>query len=453
MAEFDEELRDILAESPRALAELFKSVSHEGRVKVLTLLLDGERDLAELVGGTGLSKNALVNHLKLLADSRLVERVSRGRYSLTPDGRDIIASAASLYRESAVREEEERERRQRRYAWAWKGVEMSERVVSNPAVYQPCWISYTGAVSGVLKSRGVDRDIVEVGGYTGYAFITNVIRGEFCPSGPTAFHIDVWGEMHRATSDLGYRVECRCMGRGYPNDERNPTPEELETTRALFEVAKKEIEADRPVVLWGLAVPEYGIVNGYKGNSYIASTFRRLAGQPETPIPYHELQAPGDLHALLFKEPLEVNEEEAIHRAVERAYRFASGDVTQTDRWITGPEAFTEWVNALENASPGPHSYHGNSYVAACLHEARQMAAGFLNRIASHTPSQMHLLKASEIYAESERLLNELHEMFPFSFQGEMPEEKRKKGADILRKVREIEAGAIEHLGKALEEW
>jgi len=81
------------------------------------------------------------------------------------------------------------------------------------------------------------------------------------------------------------------------------------------------------------------------------------------------------------------------------------------------------------------------------------MAAGFLKRVTSHTPSQVHLLKASETYAESERLLNELHEMFPFSFQGEMPEEKRKKGADILRKVREIEAGAIEHLGKVLGEW
>ena len=43
--------------------------------------------------------------------------------------------------------------------------------------------------------------------------------------------------------------------------------------------------------------------------------------------------------------------------------------------------------------------------------------------------------------------------IFPFKFKGEMKLEDRKKGAEILRKVRPFEEEAIKHMKIALDEW
>ena len=45
---------------------------------------------------------------------------------------------------------------------------------------------YTGTVAGSIRSLGVDCDTVDVGGYSGCAFIMNVTKSVTDPSGPTA---------------------------------------------------------------------------------------------------------------------------------------------------------------------------------------------------------------------------------------------------------------------------
>jgi DNA-binding transcriptional ArsR family regulator len=453
----EEDLYDILLESSRNVSELLKSAAHPGRVQILALLLKGENNLSALVEGTGLSKNALVNHLGQLIDGRLVRRVGRGSYELTVDGEDLISSVATLYQNSAVREEERRERIRSRYTAGRRGEEMSERVISKPAVYQPCWISYTGAVAGALTALGMECDITDVGGYSGYAFLTNVIKGTLCPSGPTAFHMDTWIEIHKGTRDIGYDVAVWSSGEGYPSSEEGATPDDIARARKLFERVKNEVDSDKPVVLWGLPIPEYGIANGYKGNAYITSTFRRLieTDKPEEPVLYHELQAPGDLHAIFFKGPVEVDHEKAHEKALERAHRFASGMVPVNDNYITGPEAFEEWAGVLENATYDQHGYQGNSYVAACLWEARELATEFLKRTAQKFDGarSKNLMEASKVYAEVARHLKTFTEVFPFGMEGEMPAEKRIEGASLLRKAKDVEIGAIAILKKTLDEW
>lgn len=453
----DEELHDVLVESPRKVSELMKSAAHPGRVLILAILLKGQHSLSALVEGTGFSKNALVNHLGQLIDSRLVQRVGRGEYALTPDGEDLISSVATIYRDSELREEERLEKMRSRYAVGLRGERMSERVISKPAVYKPCWISYTGAVAGALTALGQECDITDVGGYSGYAFLTNVIKGTLCPSGPTAFHPDTWDEIHRGTCDIGYRIEPWSAGGGYPSREGEPTPEDFSRAKRLFERVKNEVDADRPTVLWGLPIPEYGIVNGYRGNSYIASTFRSLIqpGKPEEPVLYHELQSPGDLYAIFFKEPLGVDPEDAHERTLERAYRFASGKIPVSDNYVTGPDAFTEWAGVLENGTYDQHGYHGNSYVAACLWEARELAAGFLKRLAQKYKGSRseNLTEASEGYAAAAGHLKEFTEVFPFAIKGEMPAENRTEGAAILKKVKGIEDETVARLKKNIDEW
>ena len=453
MASHDDEISSALRNNPEAVSNLMKSASHRGRVSAMALLLTGEKGLSDLVEGTGLSKNAMVNHLSILMGSGLVRREERGTYALTADGSDLITSAATLYLNSELRAEEERRRAQRLYTGGREGRGLEERMVSNVAVYQPCWISYTGAVAGALRSLGSSCDVVDVGGHSGYAFIVNVIRGEFCPSGPTAFHPETWGEIHDGTQSLGWKIESWSDEGSYPEGEE-PRPQELERAKRLHDLVKAEIMKNRPAVVWGLYIPEYGIVNGVKGSSYVVSTFRRLTGQPEEPIPYFDLRAPGCLQALFFMEPIQVDAAEADRKAVERATNFARGSTPALERYANGPEAWDEWIDVLENRQE-KGLYHGNSYTAACYHEARAMAAEFLSRMAKRQgrPQSEHLQKAMKNYREVESLLKRFVELFPFAMEGDMNMDKRRKGAAMLREVKPLDEAAADHLERALEVW
>jgi len=215
---------------------------------------------------TELSKTALANHLKQLMNKRLIKRVARGEYRLAVDGKELLNAAAAMYKDSAQREETRRELLRRRYTKGLiEGKPLSKKVISKKVEYQPCWLSYTGAMAGSLRALGVDCDTVDVGGRSGYAFIINVAKGVTCPSGPTALPSGTWKQIHKGTESLGWTTESYVYPSSYPAEEGNPTPQELEIVKNLFEKIKREIdERDRPVVLWGLVVPEYGIVKGTK---------------------------------------------------------------------------------------------------------------------------------------------------------------------------------------------
>jgi len=83
------------------------------------------------------------------------------------------------------------------------------------------------------------------------------------------------------------------------------------------------------------------------------------------------------------------------------------------------------------------------------------MAAEFLRRLSKkHSGKQSkHLQEAAECYEKGAELMKEFARIFPFKHQGEMKLEDRKKGAEILRKVKPFEEEAVEHMNKALDEW
>ena len=453
----DKQLQTILFESPKEIAELLRSASHPARIQILTLLLRGEHDFSELMQHTELSKTALANHLTRLMKNGLVQRVARGEYSLTVDGKELLNAAATMYKDSARREEERRELLRRRYTKGLIEVKpLNKRLISKKVEYLPCWLSYTGAMAGSLRALGVDCDTVDVGGYSGYAFIINVSKGVTCPSGPTALPLKTWQQIHKGTESLGWTIEHYEYPHDYPAKEGNPIPEEIEIVRKLFEKIKREIdERDRPVVLWGLSAPEYGIVKGYEGNFYLTSTFRTLSNQPEKPINFYDLKAPGCIDAFFFRNKIEVDAIPADRETIERAINFGTANVQILNNYVGGPAALDEWANVLENLPEEKQNYMGNSYVGACVSEGRWMSGEFLNRLSKkyHGKQSKHLHEAAKCYEKGWKLMEEFTRIFPFKFQGKMKLEDRKKGAGILRKVRPFEEEAIKHMKKALEEW
>lgn len=453
----DKQIQNILFESPKGVAELLRSAAHPVRIQVLALLLQGEHDFSKLMQHTELSKTALANHLNQLMKKGLVQRVARGEYNLTVDGKELLNAAATVYKDSARREEERQELLRRRYTKGLiEGKPLSKKVISKKVEYQPCWLSYTGAIAGSLRALGVKCDPTDVGGYSGYAFIINVAKGVTCPSGPTALPPEAWKQIHKGTESLGWTIEWYEYPHSYPAKEDNPTPQEIEIAKNLFEKIKREInERDRPVVLWGLVVPEYGIVKGYEEDFYITSTFRSLNNQPEDPILFYDLKAPGCIDALFFRDKVERDAAVADREALERAISFAVAKVGIRDKYVVGPAALDEWANVLEKLPEEKQNYMGNSYVGACVCEGRFMSAEFLKRLSKkyHGKQSKHLQEAAECYEKGAELMKVFTRIFPFKHQGEMKLGDRKKAAEILRKVKPFEEEAIKHMKKALKEW
>jgi DNA-binding HxlR family transcriptional regulator len=453
----DKQLVNILVESSGEIAELLRSAAHPARMQMMALLLRGEQEFSKLMRQTELSKTALANHINHLIDKGLVQKVARGKYSLTVDGKELLNAVAAMYVDSTRREEERRELITRRYTLGLiEGKPLNKKIVNKKVEYLPCWLSYTGAIAGSLRALGVDCDTIDVGGYSGYAFIINVAKGETCPSGPTALPLETWKQIHKGTESLGWTMEYFEYPQSYPAKEGNPTPQEIEIARKLFEKIKREIdEKERPVVLWGLVAPEYGIVRGYEANSYITSTFRSLNNQPEEPILFHDLRAPGCIDAFFFRDRVKVNNEEADKEALKRGVNFATAKVPINDNYVGGPAALDEWANVLENVPEAKQNYMGNSYVGACVCEGRFMCAEFLRRLSKKYPEKQskYLQEASKYYEKGGSLMKEFTQVFPFKFKGEMKLEDRKKGADLLRNVKRFEEKAIMLMKRAFEEW
>ena len=335
---------------------------------------------------------------------------------------------------------------------------MKEREISNKPTYQPCWISYLGAVSGSLKALGKDYDVTDVGGYSGWSFLINVSKGVTCASGPTAHK--AYKDILIGTQSLGFEIGGHDDPPCIPAKEGEITQEEQQRFQKYFEIVKKEIiEKDRPLVLWGIPVPEYGIVYGFKDESYIVSTFRYLNNIPETPIPYDKLAAPGGLHYFSFGNELDIDQETADKEAIERAIKLTKGGPEITnENYVAGTEAFTEWATVLKNEEieKGGHNYHGNSYVAMCALEGRHTAVEFLNRLNerySGKPQSDHLSKAAEEFAQTRDLLKEFAAIFPFAFEGDMSKESREQGATLLEQAIPHELEAVKNLEAALDFW
>ena len=91
-----------LPEQERAAAVL-AAVAEQNRVRLLRLLLDGERCVTQCMEQTGLVQSLVSKHLRRLVDAGLVESRRSGRrnyhHVVDPDGiRDLLETAERLSR-------------------------------------------------------------------------------------------------------------------------------------------------------------------------------------------------------------------------------------------------------------------------------------------------------------------------------------------------------------------
>lgn len=84
----------------QAKAELFRTLGHPVRIRVLELLQDGPRPVHELLADTGVEASNMSQQLAVLRRSGLVSSARQGsavRYTLaTPDVADLLRSARGI---------------------------------------------------------------------------------------------------------------------------------------------------------------------------------------------------------------------------------------------------------------------------------------------------------------------------------------------------------------------
>ena len=442
----DEEYSSTLKGNSLELSEIFKALGHEGRIKIVSHMVDGECDLKTIIKSTGMSKNGIVNHLSNLIEAGIVERASRGKYKLTKDGSGYIRDAVDQYLVSDRYRSKQRTIDTSMYRW--RVPEVEKRIVSTPAEYKPCWFSYQGAVQGVLNSHGVDVGLAEVIAVSGYGWITNAMKKNMCPSAPSAFHGDTWLGIYNATERLGYKVDLVFSGLFEWDENQQPTAEAVVNAKRQYEAIKEEIQADRVVVLWGIPIPEYGIVNGFRGEDYLVSTFRSLIGQPDDPVHYTKLMAPGGLAVIKFVEPVELDNKDVVIETMKWGYKLGIGDVPSLPDYVKGTDAYDVFIKNLTDEEFDGGSYHGTAYTLACLMEAKWGISEYLKM--KDPLVEPDLLPISEKYSELHTVLKKCTEEFPFG-QGEMAPEKCDKVSGLLKEAQKIETEALEGLKKALE--
>ena len=82
-------------DSARA-AELFHALSDQIRVDVVTLLLDGERCVCELMDDLDMAQSRLSWHLKTLSDAGIIVGRREGRWNYYSLNADTLAEAREL---------------------------------------------------------------------------------------------------------------------------------------------------------------------------------------------------------------------------------------------------------------------------------------------------------------------------------------------------------------------
>lgn len=455
-------LKQFIKSSYIEIAELVKSTAHNKRILILASLLDGRKSFPELKIETSLSKTALANHLALMLNSNIITRIDRGSYELTKDGKELLFDIAKIYYQSENYQLKQREllsKQYQRFRNLGDVMTKQEKRVSNVAVYQPHGLSYSSAISGILQSVGEEWGVDDVTAFTGYGFLINTSRDQICPSGPTALAA-AWKTIRDATEKLGWQFRFHIDNQPFPSSTDSSQPlskNDEKRAKEFFGKVKEAIDKyDRPVVIWGIPVPEYGIVNGYQDDYYLVSTFRTLLNQEETPIAYNKLQAPGCMDLFILEKKTHPPTDKDYRDSIVRALKMARGEGVAGGDYVAGPEAYDILQKQLLETEEEKIQPFAFAYLVDCYYCARESSFNYLNKLADKYKKEnfdKYIKKAADVYGRITEQYKELQKIFPLFGAQDLSLESRKKYASILSQIKDSEEQAIVSLERIVENW
>jgi len=336
---------------------------------------------------------------------------------------------------------------------------MTERVscaitVPMEIEYKPAWMTWVGSVVSCLNALGIECDLADVAGYSGYAFSFS-IHDLLCPSGPTVVPID------------SFRTGIHFMGRStmtfHPSDGLGldtPNDRQREHFRFAYELVKREVEEGRPCVIWGVDVPEYCIAHGVDDGNYLVKSYRPLVGKDETPLAHDSLSAPGGPYVLAFPTVTQPPSPEWPDRHAIAQATILLNRRSHHKRYAFGLDGYDFWIDMMKRGREGilntEHTPFGNSYNTQCWNEMKWCAKEFLQKCLERNQFlEKPLSKAAKAYGKVYAATHELAQIFPFPDSGQFDEPViREKAVDLLKDAKSAEKKACKALVKAFEtDW
>ena len=103
-------LKLFILESINDMVDLHKALDHPTRLEILARLLIDYKEFKDLLNEMNIPKTTLANHLSILIDFGLVEKLDRGLYRISFDGEELLEASATVYLNSKIREQQRLER-------------------------------------------------------------------------------------------------------------------------------------------------------------------------------------------------------------------------------------------------------------------------------------------------------------------------------------------------------
>lgn len=311
------------------------------------------------------------------------------------------------------------------------------------------WLSYVGAAYGAVEGAGLcDLDLIDFYSISGMG--AHFVVHEVCDA--SSITVYNWMDDHMAALDrLGILSEVYLA---FPSSESY----EAALRRAITNI-RASIDRGAPVILWGIDVPEFGIVYGYDdgdGVLLVSGVFGQ-GEQGSTPIRYEQIarscaMAP-ILHYQVPVERVSIDLEKARRDALATWVARMERPVQMNPRYHVGLAAYDVWLAALGRPDL---DQRGLRYLVFVYAEVKDFWAAYVNRLAESGFAEVGEAAAafrmvSQIYERMMAALGQVYEE-PQMLEAPVSQEQLQALDELLREAKAAEGAALGLLKRALGE-
>lgn len=304
------------------------------------------------------------------------------------------------------------------------------------------WFSFVGALYSVLNYRKEKIALSDLYGWTFSAFRISIEKNLF----PNSVHNFPWQEVFPLICDnIGYNYH-------YIQSIKGQNLFYFKKDEALS-LIKNEIKNKRPVIAFGLAAHEFGVIYGYNDSDKIL--YFSDAKESEGILKFDDFGETQTkyLSILSIEDKIKIDLRKTILYSLTYGVWYADGFESIEDNCQSGLRAYDLWIEELRRRKFDPY---GNSYNASVVFECRQMLVAYLNSIIPQFKPDLksYLKKANDKFQKVVMSMNEFIKLFPFpgNIEDILDEEKVLNGILILRDAEKYEEEAFFHIKNFLKD-